>query len=69
MQLLLYFKRFSNRCWNVFFIGTFTINSSTEKIDTRARGRFANLKIENVGINENWRFGTFRADVNPDGRR
>jgi hypothetical protein len=50
-------------------LGPFTINSSTEKVDTRARGRFANLKIENVGINENWRFGTFRADVNPDGRR
>jgi hypothetical protein len=50
-------------------LGPFTINSNTQKVDTRARGRFANLKIENVGINENWRFGTFRADVNPDGRR
>ena len=50
-------------------LGPFTINSSTEKIDTRARGRLANLKIENTAINETWRFGTFRADVNPDGRR
>jgi hypothetical protein len=50
-------------------LGPFTINSSTKKIDTRARGRFASLKIENTGINDNWRFGTFRADVNPDGRR
>jgi hypothetical protein len=50
-------------------LGPFTINSSTQKIDTRARGRFASLKIENININENWRFGTFRADVNPDGRR
>lgn len=50
-------------------LGPFTINASTEKIDTRARGRLANIKIENTAINETWRFGTFRADVNPDGRR
>ena len=50
-------------------LGPFTINSSTEKIDTRARGRLANIKIQNTAINETWRFGTFRADVNPDGRR
>jgi hypothetical protein len=50
-------------------LGPFTINSSTQKIDTRARGRFASLKIENTAIDDNWRFGTFRADVNPDGRR
>jgi len=50
-------------------LGPFTINSTTEKIDTRARGRLANIKIENTTVNETWRFGTFRADVNPDGRR
>jgi len=50
-------------------LGPFIVNSSTTKIDTRARGRLANLKIENTGLNENWRFGTFRADIQPDGRR
>ncbi len=50
-------------------LGPFTINSTTEKIDTRARGRLANLKIQNNNVNETWRFGTFRADVNPDGKR
>ena len=50
-------------------LGPFTINSTTQKIDTRARGRLANLKIENTANNETWRFGTFRADVNVDGRR
>jgi hypothetical protein len=50
-------------------LGPFTINSSTSKIDTRARGRLANLKIQNTAVDETWRFGTFRADVNPDGRR
>ena len=50
-------------------LGPFTINSSTKKVDTRARGRLANLKIQNSSTDETWRFGTFRADVNPDGRR
>jgi len=50
-------------------LGPFTINSSTKKVDTRARGRLANLKIQNSSTDETWRFGTFRADINPDGRR
>ena len=50
-------------------LGPFTIDSTTQKIDTRARGRSANLKIENTGNDETWRFGTFKADVNADGRR
>jgi len=50
-------------------LGPFTVTSSTKKIDTRARGRFASLKIENSAQDENWRFGSFRADVQPDGKR
>ena len=50
-------------------LGPFTINANTDKIDTRARGRLANIKIQNTAVDETWRFGTFRADVNPDGRR
>jgi len=50
-------------------LGPFTITASTKKIDTRARGRFASLKIQNSAQDENWRFGSFRADVQPDGRR
>jgi len=50
-------------------LGPFTINANTEKIDTRARGRLANIKIQNTAVNETWRFGTFRVDVNQDGRR
>ena len=50
-------------------LGPFTITSTTDKIDTRARGRLANIKIQNTAVDETWRFGTFRADVNPDGRR
>jgi len=50
-------------------LGPFTINSSTDKIDTRARSRLAALKVENDAIDESWRFGQFRFDIQPDGRR
>src|SRR5210317_1070510 len=50
-------------------LGPFTVTSSTTKIDTRARARLAALKIENDSIDENWRLGLFRIDIQPDGRR
>ena len=50
-------------------LSPFTITSSTTKVDTRARGRYAAIKIENINVNESWRFGTFQADLQPDGRR
>ena len=50
-------------------LSPFTITSSTTKEDTRARGRYASLKIENTGVGEKWRFGTFLIDLQPDGKR
>ena len=50
-------------------LSPFTITSSTNKVDTRARGRYASIKIENTGSGEAWRFGTFQVDLQPDGRR
>ena len=50
-------------------LSPFTITSDTLKVDTRARGRYANIKIENTGVGESWRFGTFQVDLQPDGRR
>ena len=47
----------------------FTVTSSTKKVDTRARGRFLSIKIENNGAGQSWRYGTLRIDVQPDGRR
>lgn len=47
----------------------FTIDSSTEFVSTRARGRYGSIKIENINSGENWRFGTFQIDVQIDGRR
>jgi hypothetical protein len=50
-------------------IGPFTVDSTTTKIDTRARNRLMSVKIENEAVNENWRYGLFRLDIQPDGRR
>jgi hypothetical protein len=50
-------------------LGPFTITSSTDKVDTRARGRLVALKIENDAVGETWRYGTMRVDIKPDGRR
>jgi hypothetical protein len=50
-------------------LGPFTITSSTDKVDTRARGRLLSIKIANDAVGETWRYGTLRVDVKPDGRR
>ncbi len=50
-------------------LGPFTISSSTDKIDTRARARLVALKIECDAVGETWRYGTLRLDAKPDGRR
>ena len=50
-------------------LGPFTITTTTDKVDTRARGRLLSLKIENDAAGETWRYGSFRLDAQPDGRR
>ena len=50
-------------------LSPFTIDSATTFVSTRARGRYASLKIENTDAGENWRYGTFRAEVKQDGQR
>ena len=46
-----------------------TVTPSTTKIDTRGRGRQGNIVISSKAVNDNWRFGTLRLDVKPDGGR
>ena len=62
-------KRYPQQSDSESTLSPFTIDSSTDKKDTRARGRFVNLRIENKDLNQSWRFGTFRLDIQPDGRR
>ena len=47
----------------------YVISPTTDKVDTRARGRQISLRIESSEIDTNWRFGTMRVDVQPDGLR
>ena len=49
--------------------GPFTITTSTQQVNCRARGRAASFKIANTGTGQTWRFGTFRADIHAGGRR
>ena len=49
--------------------GPFAITTSTEKVDTRARGRQGALRVESNTLNSSWRFGTYRADIREGGRR
>ena len=47
----------------------YVITPTTDKVDTRARGRQISLRIENDELNSFWRFGTLRVDIQPDGLR
>ena len=69
IQMTLAVKRYPSQSSIDTALSPFTITTSTTKVDTRARGRFANVKITNTGISEDWRFGTLRLDLQPDGRR
>ncbi|CAB5224225.1 hypothetical protein UFOVP734_38 [uncultured Caudovirales phage] len=47
----------------------YIITPTTDKVDTRARGRQIQLRIESDQLNGWWRFGTMRVDIQPDGTR
>ena len=48
---------------------TFTTTSSTTKIDTRVRARSIAMTVKNTSSSQDWKLGTFRLDIQPDGRR
>jgi hypothetical protein len=62
-------RDFANQSSSGSTLGPFTSTTSTTKIDTRARGRSAALKISNSGTGTHWKLGTFKLDIQPDGRR
>ena len=68
-RVTLNLKDFPNQTKASSSLGPFTINSSSTKIDTRARAREISLKIENTSTGQFWKLGTFRIDYQPDGRR
>jgi len=68
-QITFLLRDFPNDTQASSALGPFTISSSTKKVDTRARARAVALKIANTTTNQSWKLGTFRLDVQPDGRR
>jgi len=46
-----------------------TVSNTTPFYNSRIRGRQASIKIENTELGSNWRFGTLRINVRPDGKR
>jgi hypothetical protein len=68
-QVTLQLRNFPNDSQASSALGPFTVSSSTQKVDTRARARAIALKIENTAASQSWKLGTFRLDTQPDGRR
>ena len=68
-KVTLFINNYPNDTASSSPLGPFTITSSTDKVDTRARGRAMSLKIANTGSSQSWKLGTFKLDIQPDGRR
>jgi hypothetical protein len=49
--------------------GSFDITTSTTKKDTRIRGRQLAVRVESDAVDDDWRYGTLRLDIKPDGTR
>jgi hypothetical protein len=49
--------------------GPFEIATTTEKQDTRIRGRQLALRVSSDAVDDKWRYGTLRFDGKPDGMR
>ena len=68
-KVTLQLRNFPNDSQASSSLGPFTVSSSTQKVDTRARARAIALKVENTASAQSWKLGTFRLDIQPDGRR
>ena len=68
-QVTLQLRNYPNSSQASSPLGPFTITSSTDKVDTRARARAISLKVANTAVGQSWKLGTFRLDTQPDGRR
>ncbi|MDC3039750.1 hypothetical protein OA104_01650 [Candidatus Pelagibacter sp.] len=68
-QVTLQLRNYPNDSQASSSLGPFTVSSSTQKVDTRARARAVAVKIANTAASQSWKLGTFRLDIQPDGRR
>ena len=49
--------------------GSYTVSTSTTKQDTRIRGRQLAVRVASDAVDDNWRYGTMRLELKPDGTR
>ena len=68
-KVTLLLRDYPSQTQNSQMLGPYTVSSSTTKIDTRARNRLMSIKVENEAVDQNWRYGLFRVDIQSDGRR
>ena len=68
-RVTLQLKNYPNSTQASSPLGPFDVTASTTKVDTRARARAVGIKIENTAASQSWKLGTFRLDIQPDGRR
>ncbi len=68
-RITLQLKNYPNSTQASSPLGPFDVTTSTTKVDTRARARAIAMKIENTAASQSWKLGTFRLDIQPDGRR
>jgi hypothetical protein len=62
-------RNYSNNTASSSSLGPFTVTSTTDKVDTRARARAIALTISNTAVDTSWKLGTFRLDIHAGGRR
>lgn len=48
-------------------IGPFTVATTTRRIDLNARGRQGAIRIASSAVGDDWRLGTLRINIKPDG--
>jgi hypothetical protein len=64
--LLRYYPQSDER---VGSLDPYIITPTTPKVDTRVRGRQISMLITSDELDTDWRFGTLRIEIQPDGRR
>ena len=54
---------------NTSITTSFDIKKTQTKQDVRIRARAIALEVSNIAVSQDWKLGTFRLDIQPDGRR
>lgn len=69
LEVQLNLRAYPSSTATISSLDPYPVTPTTEKVDTRARGRQISLKIVSDETDTWWRFGTLRIDIQPDGMR